>query len=120
MNHLYNDSATKEKRRILRKNPTDAERRVWRILCREQMGAKFFRQYGVGLYVLDFYCPARRIAIEIDGGHHAEEVHKVQDEKRTKYLQSEDIRVLRFWNNEVMQNLEGVWEKIKKIIDASP
>ena len=86
----------------------------------EQMGVRFFRQYNVGSYTLDFYCPVRRIAIEIDGGHHAEEVHKVHDEKRTKYLQDQDIQVLRFWNNEVMQNLEGVWEKIReKLAQAS-
>ena len=120
MSRLYNDEATKVKRRELRKNSTDAERKVWSILKGGQMGARFFRQYCVGQYILDFYAPQCRLGIEIDGGQHAEDIHKLHDDARTKYLATQDIRVLRFWNNEVMQNLEGVWNKIREAIDSSP
>ena len=81
------------------------------------MDVRFFRQYGVNIYVLDFYCPSKRLAIEIDGGQHAEEIHCKHDTRRTEYLQAKDIQVLRFWNNEVMQNLEGVWHKIRDELD---
>ncbi len=73
MNFIYNSFQLKSKRKLLRKNQTDAERKVWSYVRNKQvMGLKFFRQYGVGNYILDFYCPEKRIAIEIDGGHHNE------------------------------------------------
>lgn len=117
---LYNDPATKDKRRALRKNATDAERRVWSILRKSQMGARFFRQYGVGPYILDFFCPTHKVAVEIDGGQHNEEVHKQHDRERTAYLTQQHIQVLRFWNNDVLQNIEGVWQKIRDGIDRNP
>ena len=117
MNRLYNDKITKERRRELRRNPTDAERKVWGILKGEQMGVRFFRQYSIGPYVLDFYAPKCRLGIEIDGGQHAEEAHRKHDDERTKYLASQDIRVIRFGNNDVMRNLEGVWLKIREALD---
>lgn len=120
MNLLYNDPSAKERRRELRKNPTDAERKVWSILKGGQLGVRFFRQYSVGSYVLDFYCPARRLAVEVDGGQHGEEMHRQHDSARTAYLAQQDIRVLRFWNDEALRNIEGVWQKIKETIDSSP
>ncbi len=75
------------------------------------MGFKFFRQYNVGPFVLDFYCPVCRLAIEADGGQHNEE-QKEYDARRTEYMNARDIRVLRFWNNEILENIEAVWEKI--------
>ena len=120
MRKIYNNQSTKEHRRELRKNPTNAERKIWSILKGEQMGVRFFRQYSIGPYVIDFYCPQLRIALEMDGGQHAEEKHRIHDAWRTEYLRKHDIRMLRFWNNEVMQNLEGVGEKIKETIASSP
>ncbi len=111
---IKNNPSIKARRRELRKNQTDAERKMWSILRREQMGVRFFRQYSVSMYVLDFYCPSKRLAIEIDGGQHAEAKHRTHDARRTEYLQAHDIFVLRFWNNEVLQNLEGVWQRIKE------
>ena len=71
--YLYNDPSTELDRRRLRKNATDAERKLWSILRSKRMaGLKFFRQYSVGSYILDFYCPERRLAIEVDGGQHAD------------------------------------------------
>jgi very-short-patch-repair endonuclease len=113
--HLYNDATTKSKRRCLRKNATDAEQNLWSILRNRQMaGLKFFRQYSVGPYILDFYCPERRLAIEVDGGQHADLYGQEHDAHRDSYLRELDICVIRFWNNDVLQNIEGVWKMIKE------
>jgi ATP-dependent helicase HrpA len=114
MKSLYNNSNLKERRRNLRKSQTDAERKLWQILRNKQInGLKFFRQYSVGNYILDFYCPKMRLAIEVDGGQHAENKH---DDMRTAYLQKQNILVLKFWNNEILNNLEGVYVKISSAI----
>ena len=113
MNFIYNSFKLKSKRKLLRKNQTDAERKVWSCVRNKQlMGLKFFRQYGVGNYILDFYCPEKRIAIEIDGGHHNEDNELMYDTKREEYLNSQAIHVIRFWNNDIMENMEGVMQKI--------
>ena len=120
MQNQYNDHTTKYHRRDLRKNQTEAERVVWNMVRKQQIdGLKFFRQYSVGTYVLDFYCPKRRIAIEIDGGQHNEQEHKAYDVQRTEYLAQRNIQVIRFWNNEVLKNKEGVWTRIKENITPS-
>ncbi|MFP3975480.1 MAG: endonuclease domain-containing protein [Dehalococcoidia bacterium] len=116
--HLYNDLTTKSNRRSFRKNATDAEQRLWSILRNRQMsGLKFFRQYSVGPYILDFYCPERRLAIEVDGGQHADLYGQQHDAHRDSYLRELNIRVLRFWNNDVLQNTEGVWKMINEEIE---
>jgi very-short-patch-repair endonuclease len=114
MKYLYNNQDFKEKRRILRKSQTDAERKLWQILrSRQVSGLKFFRQYSIGDYILDFYCPAIRLAIEVDGSQHIDNKY---DDRRTKYLQSKNIFVLRFWNNDVLNNLDGVYRKIVSVV----
>jgi len=111
--HLYNDPSTKLDRHCLRKNATDAERKLWSILRSRQMaGLKFFRQYSVGPYTLDFYCPERRLAIEVDGGQHQDVYGQQHDADRDKYLKDLNIRVIRFWNNDVLQNVEAVGQRI--------
>jgi len=75
-------------------------------------GLKSFWQYGVGPYILDFYCPGRRLAIEVDGGQHADVRGQQHDAGRDSYLSELDIRMMRFWNNDVLQNIEGVQERI--------
>ncbi|MBU4142602.1 endonuclease domain-containing protein [Patescibacteria group bacterium] len=117
--YLYNDFCLKTRRRELRKNQTDAEKVLWRYLRRRTMeDLKFFRQYGVGPYTIDFYCPQIRLAIEIDGGQHAESQGQAKDTIRTKYLEKENIRVVRFWNNEVIKQKEAVIEKIRQFAAA--
>lgn len=114
MKYLYNDKNLKEKRRVLRKSQTDAEKKLWQILRKKQINnLKFFRQYSVGQYILDFYCPAIRLAIEVDGSQHIENKY---DDNRTNYLRSENIFVLRFWNNDVLNNIDGVYKKIISVI----
>jgi len=111
--YLYNDPTAKLDRRHLRKNATDAERRLWSILrSRRTSGLKFFRQYSVGPYILDFYCPERRLAIEVDGGQHADASGQQHDDHRDGYLRDSNIHVIRFWNNDVLQNIEGVGQRI--------
>ncbi|MGD9844630.1 MAG: endonuclease domain-containing protein [Variibacter sp.] len=94
--------------RDLRRDLTRAERKLWYALQRGQInGFGFRRQHPVGPFVLDFYCPAARLAIELDGGQHNELTRK-HDERRGRWLAAKHITVLRFWNNEVLSNLEGV------------
>lgn len=114
----YSDPTTKSHRRRLRKNTTDAERRLSNILRSRQMaGLKFTRQYSVGPYILDFYCSERRLAIEVDGGQHAYAYGQKHDADRDRYLKELNIRMMRFWNNDVLQNIEGVGQKIKEEVE---
>lgn len=75
---------------------------------------KFFRQYSIGPYVVDFYCPKYKLAIETDGGQHAEEEQKEYDKARTDYLKSIGVEVMRFWNHDVIQAIEEVLERVEK------
>ena len=111
--YLYNNPGTELDRRRLRKNATDAERKLWSILRSRQItGLKFFRQYSVGSYVLGFYCPERRLAIEVDGGQHADACGQQHDDHCDSYVRDLNIRVIRFWNNDVLHNIEGVGQRI--------
>ena len=93
--------------RTLRQNTTEAERRVWQILRLHQMkGYKFRRQVPIGRYIADFVCHEARLIVEIDGGQHARS--SPREAERTGFLQNQGYRVLRFWNNEVLANLDGV------------
>jgi very-short-patch-repair endonuclease len=105
--------------RKLRSSPTDAERLLWRHLRMRQMTEfKFRRQYPVGKYVVDFVCIKKRLAIEIDGGQHAERT--TSDTQRTKSLEAEGYQILRFWNNDVLQNIEGVKAEIWRVLNTPP
>lgn len=113
---INNQQKFKDLRRKLRNNQTDAERKVWNILRgRKMSGLRFLRQYGVENYILDFYCPEIKLAVEVDGGQHNDEKEKLSDAKRTSLLELYHIIVIRFWNNEVMGNLEGVHWKISEV-----
>ena len=93
--------------RRLRHDMTDAEHLLWRHLRLRQMdGFKFRRQYPIGKYIADFVCPEAGLAIEVDGGQHAEQV--VSDRIRAEELEAQGLRVLRFWNHEVLQDIESV------------
>lgn len=107
------------KARGLRQKPTDAELALWKALRRGQLReAAFRRQHPIGRYVLDFYCAACRLAIEVDGGQHASKDARRSDRVRSHWLTSNGVCVLRFWNNEVLSNLQGVLEVIALKIDA--
>ena len=101
--------------RELRRDGTAAEQALWRRLRSHQLaGCKFRRQHPIGHYVVDFVCLERRLIIEVDGGYHA--VNRKEDADRTKWLEAEGYRVLRFWNDEVLNNLEGVLSAIERAL----
>jgi very-short-patch-repair endonuclease len=113
MGLIRNRHVLKERRRELRRSQTEAEKVLWEKLRGNSFyNLKFFRQYSVGPYILDFFCPSQRLALEIDGGQHADSDAQAYDEARSAYLKTRDISVLRFWNNEVLQNMEGVLSRI--------
>jgi very-short-patch-repair endonuclease len=100
-----------DRARRLRRDATDVERRLWYRLRSAQIdGASFRRQHPAGNYVLDFYCPALQLAIELDGGQHAENASR--DRARDAWLAQRGVTVLRFWNTDITQNLSGVLELI--------
>ena len=105
--------------RRLRRDMTEAEKVVWRMLRSRQLaGFKFRRQESIGRYIVDFVCFSHRVVIEIDGGQHAVDVER--DEVRTRFLQRHGFRGLRFWNNDVLENREGVFARIGEILRARP
>jgi len=118
MKYSRNDPVLKERRRELRRDQTDAEKTLWRQVRGKQLkGKKFFRQYSVGPYILDFYCPVLKLAVELDGGQHSDEEMKIYDNVRSEYMQQQGINVIRFWNHEVLQQLEAVLAKIAELIE---
>jgi|SRR3989344_4263063 len=111
---MYNDQLQKFRRQQLRKNPTEAEIILWQeVRGKKISNTRFHRQYSVGPYILDFFCPRSRLAIELDGEQHksAEEY----DAERKSFLKDKGIITIRFWNNEVLKNLQEVLEKIKEV-----
>jgi very-short-patch-repair endonuclease len=97
--------------RTLRSNMSDAEQALWHLVRRRQIsGLKFRRQHPFGNYILDFVCLENRFVIELDGGQHAGQA--AYDENRTKKLQAVGFRVIRFWDNEVLKEIDSVREKI--------
>ena len=121
MTRIYNKTILKERRRELRHNQTDAEKALWKHLRNKSFrGLKFFRQYSVSAYIIDFYCPEYKIAAELDGGQHAEKENKEYDRARTANLASLGIKIIRFWNNDVLRNIEGVLEEITGRLTPPP
>jgi very-short-patch-repair endonuclease len=85
---------------------------LWQKLRNRQLGVNFRRQHPAGSFVLDFYCSSLRLAIELDGGQHAEPSNKATDRKRDQWLAERSVTVMRFWNSDAAQNLTGVLELI--------
>ena len=110
-----NDFKT-ERARLLRQNSTNVERRLWyRLRSRSINGHKFVRQEPIGPYVVDFICREKRLIVELDGGQHAD---SQRDRVRDKWLVDHGYRVMRFWNNDVMRNMDGVLETIAMALDV--
>jgi len=103
--------------RRLRKTMTDAERTLWGHLRRKQLGTRFRRQEPIGSYVVDFVSFETKLVIELDGGQHA---GQREDMTRDRWLTERGYRVLRFWDNEVLKNIEGVLEVISQAVTPSP
>ena len=121
MTEIFNKKEYIKKRQYLRKNMTKAEIVLWSKLKGKQLnGLKFRRQCGINNYVVDFYCPELKLAIEIDGDVHAYNSRIVYDEKRQKEIEALGIKVLRYTNNDVIQNIEGVLYDIIATTPHSP
>jgi len=107
--------------RNLRKNMTDAERCLWSKIRRKQLKEfQFYRQKNIGDYIVDFYCPAAKLIVEIDGGQHYAEENIVKDEARDNFLNDLGFRVFRFSNSDVFNNIEGVVTKIYNHLKKIP
>ena len=93
---------------------TAQKRKLWNILRNNQFyGLKFRRQVPIGNYVADFVCEIHNIIIELDGGQHNENINVISDAERTEFLNSLGYKVIRFWNNDIDNNIEGVFEVLK-------
>ena len=100
----------------LRKNMTEQERKLWNILRNHKFyGYEIRRQYPIGDYIVDFICRSKKIIIEIDGGQHNTDKIIDYDKKRSSFLEQLGYKVVRFWNNDVDNNLEGVYDELKKV-----
>lgn len=105
--------------RELRNNATVAERKLWQHIRNRQLsGARFNRQVPIGPFICDFVARTPKLIIELDGGQHA--VRTVEDERRTRFLESRGYRVLRFWNNDVLENVGGVLSVIQASLEDRP
>jgi len=112
--HPFNSPILKDRRKSLRNNMTPAELILWPHLKSKSLcGLKFRRQFGFGPYIVDFYCPSLRLAIELDGDSHFGKEAEANDRIRQTYIEANGVRFLRFLNTEVYENLEGVLQKIK-------
>ena len=109
---LFNLKSHQGKRRFLRKNMTKAEVVLWQKLKGKNLGYKFCRQFGVGPYVVDFYCPQIRLGIEIDGEVHAFKSVQIRDKIRQIFLERKNFHIKRYWNYEVLNNCDSVIEDI--------
>jgi len=110
MTVVYNILKLKERRVNLRMAQTPQEVLLWSRLRREQLGFKFRRQHSIGGYITDFYCPPKKLVIEIDGSQHF--TNQEYDDNRSKYFEGLSIKVIRFTNAEINTNMNGVIEKI--------
>ena len=113
MTHIYNRPSEKHLRQQLRSNMPTAEVMLWsKLRGRQLLGQKFRRQYSVGPYVVDFYCPALRLAIELDGDSHFAEGAAGKDEERRRFIESFGIGIVRFLNTDVYENMDGLLEAL--------
>lgn len=114
---IYNKAESKKIRKYLRKNSTHAENILWQELRGKKLiDTKFKRQFAVDKYILDFYCPELKLAIELDGEIHKDINVYENDKVRTNFLNSFGIKVIRFDNKEIFNSVEKVLEKIKSEI----
>ena len=112
---ISNLSSLKDNRRKLRNESTPQEIMLWARLRKEQLGHKFRRQHSFGNYIADFYCPDKKLIVEIDGSQHLDQ--EAYDTERTTFFGKQGFRVVRFWNSEINTNMEGVITKIIGLLE---
>ena len=111
-NHIHNLKYLRHARKDLRREITPEEKILWYKIWHNNLGYKFRRQHSIGNFIADFFCPEKRLIIELDGGQHLDSIEA--DQERTNYFESLGIKVIRFWNIEVKNNLNGVIIKIEE------
>jgi len=117
MKKIFNNLDQKRIRRSLRSELPRAEQILWNQLRGYQLGFKFRRQVSIGPYIVDFYCPKKKIVIEVDGDSHYESGKKEYDKARSEYIISKGVFVVRFTNLEVYDDLEGVLSRLKELLN---
>ncbi|MBU4314852.1 endonuclease domain-containing protein [Patescibacteria group bacterium] len=115
---IYNRKEYKDRRKNLRINPTPAEIRLWGYISRSQIGYKFRRQHGIGDYIVDFYCSTKKLVVELDGDSHYEKEQQIYDKERTEYLNAFGLTVIRFTNQRIFDDMEGVLEEIQDKLNS--
>ena len=114
MPRLYNLKNYQDRRKELRRKATPAELYLWRYIKNDQInGYRFRRQFGIGGFIVDFYCPKLRLVVEVDGGIHSNPDVARYDDERAEYIRSCFIRIIRFTNDEVLNNIEGVLQTLR-------
>lgn len=107
--------------RNLRNDPTDAEYKLWHQLQDKKLsGYRFRRQHPIPPYIVDFCCLEKKLVVELDGGHHADDNHRIHDQQRDEFLKNKNFYILRFWNNEVMTEIDGVLNTILHNLETVP
>ena len=118
-NMVHDPTLPRDTARTLRTNATEAEQKLWSHLRKKQLdGFQFRRQYSIGPYFADLFCLEAKLVIEVDGSQHAD--REAQDERRSALMHTKGYRVLRFWNFEVMSNVESVVERIAEVLRKTP
>ena len=120
MTKHFNKKQIQKRRRLLRSNMTFSEKIVWMYLRKRQMKERFLRQYSVDNYIIDFYCPKLKIAIEIDGDVHEQEKQKKHDRVRQEYLEQIGIKFIRIKNDKLFDNPNKAFERIENKIKEEP
>jgi very-short-patch-repair endonuclease len=120
----FNRTRDKTQRaRALRRDMTGVEKKLWSRLANAQLGASFRRQHPIGPYFVDFYCAPAKLVVELDGDQHGFDAGLAHDLRRAAFLSSKGLRILRFWNNEVVANIDGVvetiWLAVQPVVAAS-
>jgi len=119
LKRFNNLETNKQFRKSLRNNLTSSEAILWNYLKHSKLGEKFRRQHGIENFVLDFYCPRLRLAIELDGASHDNPQKFYYDKNRDKFLETKQVRVLRIQSKDVYKNLDGVLKEIKKYLQTT-
>ena len=116
MKFHFNSSQLKYRRKDLRKKSTETETLLWEELRKNKLGVKFFRQYSVDGYVIDFYCPKKRLGVELEGEIHKRKTTKIYDIYRKKYLEAFGIKIIIFENKEIINSMKSIIRIIRNYV----
>jgi very-short-patch-repair endonuclease len=115
--NIYNTATKKKKRKELRNEGTAPEAVLWKHLQKRQLlGKKFRRQYSIGPYIVDFYCPECSVIVELDGARHFSPLAEEYEAERTRYMEKEGLKIIRFENKTLYENAESVLETIREAV----